>query len=831
MKNQNLCSGFGQYHTDKTKTLNTITLEQIVAVIETPTSVAKENAQWFIPSTLHTRTAEKQRQDGKYYAAWCDFDEHTTLDAIKAVLAELGREYAIYSSRSATIEHQKWRVIIPFSEPATATQWQQVSEILNDKFQAAGIIPDRASERVSQICFLPNRGEFYESCIEQNHAPLNWLESFKSELLEKQNQAIAEQQRINQQREQSRLKAVERMASGGKSPIVAFNAAYSIEQSLEFYGYKRVGNKWISPLSTSGKAGVIISKDGNKWISSHTSDAGIGKENKNGTSGDAFDLFKYYDHGNIQSSALKAAGDMFTTDSGKTINQQNQQQYKANQASELDVDLDANNYFSQTDSDTAPPIPQWKIELNERVELLNESYAVVLNGTKALVMKTTVDSDGRNERLFLSTESFTKLHMNKLLKVGINSRFGTPIIKNEAAAWLEHWNRKEYTDGIVFEPSTYVDGIEERATIHGNNLNLWQGYNYNIEQKQSEHGALERIYSHIQDVICSGDNDCNEYLLNWIARCFQYPNKNGQVAVALKGEKGCGKSTLGKFIKSIFGQYALQVTTPKHLIGNFNAHMADCCFLFADEVFFAGDKAHENILKGLITEPTLMIERKGVDAVEMPNRIKLLMASNNDWIAPASKDERRYFVLDVSSEKIGNTDYFNALHRDIDNPEIQAAFLYEMLHRDISGFHVGKIPDTKALQHQREQSLDSFGKYWLDVLQRGYIYQSQHGLDALNEWITEPTVELIKRGYEQYCNKNKIDQHRIVSPKKYGGYLTSWYGDKKRKSNYFGFLRGETVKGELDTSKGQTYLYAVGTHREAIEAFCKVEKLDAEKLV
>ena len=822
----NLCSGFGQYHTDKTKTLNTITLEQIVAVIEAPTSVAKENAQWFIPSNLLTRKADKQRESGAYYAAWCDFDKHTTLDAIKDVLANLLCEYAIYSSRSATIEHQKWRVIIPFNEPATATQWQQVSEILNDKFQAANIEPDRASERVNQICYLPNRGEFYESCIEQNHAPLNWLESFQAEILEKQNQAIAEQQRINQQREQSRLKAVERMASGGKSPIVAFNAAYSIEQSLEFYGYKRVGNKWISPLSTSGKAGVIISKDGNKWISSHTSDAGIGKENKNGTSGDAFDLFKYYDHGNIQSSALKAAGDMFTTDSGKTINQQNQQHYKANQASELDVDLDADDYFSQTDSDTAPPIPQWKIELNERVELLNESYAVVLNGTKALVMKTTVDSDGRNERLFLSTESFTKLHMNQLLQVGINSRFGTPILKNEAVAWLEHKKRLQYTDGIVFEPSQYTNGIEKPATICGNKLNLWQGYS--IKPKQHG-GALERIYSHIQDVICSGDNDCNEYLLNWIARCFQYPNKNGQVAVALKGEKGCGKSTLGKFIKSIFGQYALQVTTPKHLIGNFNAHMADCCFLFADEVFFAGDKAHENILKGLITEPTLMIERKGVDAVEMPNRIKLLMASNNDWIAPASKDERRYFVLDVSSEKIPDKAYFKALHRDIDNQDVQAAFLYEMLHRDISEFHVGKIPDTKALQHQRAQSLDSFGKYWLDVLQRGVIFETQHNIIELRYWIEKPATDLIRAGYEQWINKNKIQQFGIVSRETMGRHLASWYGAKQRQ--FMLAPIGENNKGELLTSGSRPFAYIVGTHRVAIEAFCKVEKLDATDLL
>ena len=369
MKNQKLCSGFGQYHTDKRGlTYESITLEQIVAVIEAPPSVAKENAQWFIPSNLLTRKAEKQRENGKYYAVWCDFDKHTTLDAIKAVLANLLCEYAIYSSRSATIEHQKWRVIIPFSEPATATQWQQVSEILNDKFQAAGIIPDRASERVSQICFLPNRGEFYEFHIEQNHAPLNWSESFKTELLEKEKQAIAEKQAAEHQREQSRIRATERMTNGVKSPMDAFNYAYSVEQCLTEYGYKKIGNKWLSPNSESGKAGVTVK--GNRWISSHSSDLGIGRQNANGTSGDAFDLFKYYQCENVRSVALRAAGDMFTTERGETINKQNQRNYKANQANQdgLEIDLDADEYFSQTVWGNAPPKQKTAMpKLNEQI--------------------------------------------------------------------------------------------------------------------------------------------------------------------------------------------------------------------------------------------------------------------------------------------------------------------------------------------------------------------------------------------------------------------------------------------------------------------------------
>jgi hypothetical protein len=494
--------------------------------------------------------------------------------------------------------------------------------------------------------------------------------------------------------------------------------------------------------------------------------------------------------------------------------------------------IDDDYFHHEPNYDDMPEMPDfhdgidWKHALNTHIDEFNTKYAVVLLGSKTVVMKTNYDDDrNRKERVYLSTQSFNTLHSNKKIKFGekIVKDVAVDIIKSKSAAWLDNPKRAEYIDGIIFKPSQYRSGVEIPAKIHGNKLNLWEGYS--IEPKQGEWRLLDK---HIKDVICNCDMECVEYLYNWIARCLQYPEKTGQVAVALKGEKGCGKGTLGNFIKSIFGQHGLQVTNPKHLTGNFNAHLADCCFLFADEVFFAGDKVVENIMKGLITEPTLMLESKGIDAIETPNRLKIFMASNNDWIAPATKDERRYFVLDVSSEKIGDTDYFNALHRDINNPAIQAAFLHEMLHRDISKFNVSKVPDTAALKEQRAQTLDTFGQYWLDVLQRGVIFESQHNNHELQNWINEPALDLVQAGYEQWRNKNKITQFGIIKRETIGRHLSNWY--KKNRSN-FQMPVGENSKGELLKSGSRPYTYVLGNQSDAIKAFCEFEKLDADKLL
>jgi hypothetical protein len=52
-----------------------------------------------------------------------------------------------------------------------------------------------------------------------------------------------------------------------------------------------------------------------------------------------------------------------------------------------------------------------------------------------------------------------------------------------------------------------------------------------------------------------------------------------------------------------------------------------------------------------VTEPTLTIEAKGIDASEAVNRLSIMMASNEDRVCPASTDERRFAVFNVSDAR------------------------------------------------------------------------------------------------------------------------------------------------------------------------------------
>ena len=198
-------------------------------------------------------------------------------------------------------------------------------------------------------------------------------------------------------------------------------------------------------------------------------------------------------------------------------------------------------------------------------------------------------------------------------------------------------------------------------------------------------------------MICAGDQEHHAYLLGWLAHCVQHPERQAEVAVVLQGRKGTGKGALGQMLVRIFRDHALRHPHPPPPVGHLNAHLVDALFLFLDEAVWAGDKQGEGVLKGIITERTVMIEF-GVDPFPMPNRLKILMASNNDWVVPASADERRYFVLDVSDHRRNDRAYFNALHAAIAGEEL-AAFLGHLLSHDLTRFEVRDA--DRALNSQK----------------------------------------------------------------------------------------------------------------------------------
>jgi hypothetical protein len=374
----------------------------------------------------------------------------------------------------------------------------------------------------------------------------------------------------------------------------------------------------------------------------------------------------------------------------------------------------------------------------------NDQYLVVNEGGKALIFQPAYDPVLKRRRFDrLSPRDLYTLHMNRQIRVGTDDK-KNPIYKPVADVWMRHPGRRQFIRGVIFDPTMQAGpGV----------LNLWEGF-----AVKPARGDWSLLRDHIRLNVCGGNKAHYDYLMGWMARMFQHPDQQGEVAVVLKGGEGIGKGTLARVLRHIVGHHSLAISDAKHLVGSFNAHLGDVIFLFADEAFFAGDRAHVGVLKSLITEPSLTIEAKYSNAKEVPNYLHIMMASNEEWVVPAAMDARRFFVLEVAETVKNDTVYFAAIWKQMEAGGYEA-MLHDLLQYDITSFNVRTVPLTEGLQQQKKLSLPVPEAWWMDVLHRGYVFRSKLGLEEFfHEWHNEVTTELLFASYSEYSHRAR-DRH------------------------------------------------------------------------
>lgn len=366
------------------------------------------------------------------------------------------------------------------------------------------------------------------------------------------------------------------------------------------------------------------------------------------------------------------------------------------------------------------------------VEHWNQKNAVIRIGGKTVVVTEIIDPVfGRPDLIFQSVQDFKAFHANHLVAVP-NGNNGTKI-KNAASVWLENSARRTY-EGIVFAPQKECP----------NYLNLWGGF-----AATPQRGSWSMMHAHIRDVICCGNADYHAYLMEWLADAVQNPGgERPGVAIVLRGKKGVGKGIFVSAFGRIFGQHFLHITQSDHLVGKFNAHLKNALLVFADEAFWAGDRGAEGTLKNIITENTIQIELKGKDPFPVRNHTRLIIASNEDWVVPASMDERRFFILQVADRRMQDTEYFGAIVNESLNGGIEA-MMYDLLHWPLGRVNLREVPRGQAFREQVEHSMDSVGKWYLSCLHRGSQLQDAVGWD-----LVVPTQALYA-DYISYCGMIK----------------------------------------------------------------------------
>jgi len=315
---------------------------------------------------------------------------------------------------------------------------------------------------------------------------------------------------------------------------------------------------------------------------------------------------------------------------------------------------------------------------------------------------------------------------------------------NPVDVWVESMQRAEF-DRIAFEPGN----TEPRV------FNLWRGWTL-----RPIAGDCSLIVAHIKNVICSGDETLNTYLLSWLADIAQHPGDPKGTAIALRGPAGAGKGAFWRYCAATFAPYVLQIISPEHFLTRFNDHLAGKLMVYIDEAAWPGNRKGLGQLKGIITERRILVERKHQPAFEIDNLTRFLFATNEDWAIPADFDDRRFVMLDVGGALRNDDPYFQALDRE-QNSGGAAAFLHYLSQYQIE-VNLRHAPATAALAKQKLLSLDDVGKFWrLMLTARTHYLRKGHGQDLYDlkiEFGSPTRTTDILELYQEHARRSRI-QH------------------------------------------------------------------------
>jgi hypothetical protein len=327
---------------------------------------------------------------------------------------------------------------------------------------------------------------------------------------------------------------------------------------------------------------------------------------------------------------------------------------------------------------------------------LNDRFALLETPGSASVYISRADN------LTIQENDLKRRLAGEVVQTGVKPS-GEPIYKSAFTFWTGHAQRHVYRR-IAFA---------NKEGALPDTLNLFKGFGVKPRE-----GRCDRIIAHIREVICSGDAASSSAMLKLMAWQMQNIGKPSRVIVVMRTQQHqAGKGLLlAETLLKIYGPAGFAPSSTDQVTGRFNDAIVGRVYIFLDEVMFAGDRRAADAIKSLSTATTYGIETKGLPIIQCPVAVNFWAATNHAAAAFIEEADVRYWVLDVSESKVGDADYFAALHKEIENGG-REAFAHHLLNLDVTGFvPLRDVPKNNAAKREMiRRSINPFdARKWIE---------------------------------------------------------------------------------------------------------------------
>jgi len=409
----------------------------------------------------------------------------------------------------------------------------------------------------------------------------------------------------------------------------------------------------------------------------------------------------------------------------------------------------------------------------EKKQDFEEEYCVINNPLcfyrtpqiPRVITENTTSSEV-NQQL-TESQLITQRKNEKYLKRKEDKKTGKISYEKESflSEWLKDEKRKTY-EGLRFEPK----GLTELESKYYKNL--FTGFKADRIELTADvdYKRIQPILNHIKIVLCNNNQEHYEYVLNWFSRIIEDPTNRPQTGLVFYSkEHGVGKNIFTNYFANEILGFDLSVSAKdiNKIFGRFNSILTKCMFLVIEEATGELKKFMEE-MKNAITEPTIVIEKKGIDCGTYRNFLNIILNTNKADILDIDDKDRRCVILEVSSSMKGNKAYFKKLEECMKNKQITALFI-KYLREEVkcdwtTADFQEKRPLTEAYKKQQALSAKNYIKFISHIMnEKGITYNSE----SINyDWVSynkKLSVCIAKseiwREYNKMCDKFKYTSY------------------------------------------------------------------------
>ena len=409
----------------------------------------------------------------------------------------------------------------------------------------------------------------------------------------------------------------------------------------------------------------------------------------------------------------------------------------------------------------------------EKKQEFEEEFCVINNPlcfyrTPKIPRVITANSTlGEINQQLTETALITQTKNRKYLKRKEDKKTGKIYYEKEKFIneWLEDEKRKTY-EGLRFEPK----GLTELESKYYKNL--FEGFQADRIDLTTDvdYTRIQPILDHIETVLCNNNKEHYTYVLNWFSRIIQDPTNRPQTGLVFYSkEHGVGKNIFTNYFANEILGFDLSASAKNvdKIFGRFNSLLTKCMFLIVEEASGELKKFMEE-MKNMITEPTIIIEKKNIDSGTYRNYLNIILNTNKADILDIDDKDRRFVFLTVSAIKKGDKEYFKKLNECMKNKQNTALFI-KYLREEVkcdwtTADFQEKRPLTEAYKKQQALSAKNYMKFISHIINEDGISYDNETMNY--DWVSyrkRKTVCIAKneiwKEYTRMCEKFKYTSY------------------------------------------------------------------------